>query len=436
MTVHSTAVERAYQRIWDLDLLEILLVATAFLAPLNLRMFRALTAYDVATAFLAVLVLAGPGKLREAPTSLRIAAAVMLAAGLLSTFRSTYPIEAAYHVLQFAFVFFVQLPVILTLAKSRRVIHMMIAMFVLGYLAVVAISLLAPSTAGGRVLPFYNEENANALGLPTVFLLPFVLAFGAREWRGRRRPLILFSIGAGTYMMLWALAASASRGSTAAAVVSFTVFIVCSGRVDRLGTVLRRIGGVLAVILVLGAILFQTDLFGEKLRERLAGTLAGQDPRAVVDERAALNRAGINAFLENPLIGTGFDNFRYVAQFYDDEATFHDPHNLWISFLAQTGIVGAAAFAYIIIRWFVLLLRTQSNTTNSSDREMLWAFMAAMTGIMAHSMLSPLVLQRHYWILYGLGICLCVLVGSGADARLRGVGRRDAITPIGAAVAP
>ena len=47
MTVHSTAVERGYQRIWDLDLLEILLVATAFIAPLNLRMFRALTAYDV-----------------------------------------------------------------------------------------------------------------------------------------------------------------------------------------------------------------------------------------------------------------------------------------------------------------------------------------------------------------------------------------------------
>ena len=431
MTVTSMTVERAHQRIWDLDVLEILLVATAFIAPLNLRMFRALTAYDVATALLAVLVLAAPGKLKQAPTSLRIAAAVMLAAGLLSAFRSTYPTEAVYHVLQFAFVFFVQLPVILTLARSRRVIHLMIAMFVLGYLAVVAISMLSPSTAGGRVLPFYNEENANALGLPTVFLLPFVLAFTAREWRGKRRPLVLIVFGGAIYMMVWALAASASRGSTVASVISLTVFIAFSGGTDRLGTVLRRVGVVLAVIVALGAVLFGTDLFGGKLSDRLVGTFGGEESRVVVDERAALNRAGLNAFLQNPLIGTGFDNFRYVAQFYDDEATFHDPHNLWVSFLAQTGLVGAAAFAYIIIRWFVLLLRTQSIAARGSDREELWAFIAAMAGIMAHSTLSPLVLQRHYWILYGLGICLCVLVASGPDARPRGVRPRETITPAG-----
>ena len=34
-----------------------------------------------------------------------------------------------------------------------------------------------------------------------------------------------------------------------------------------------------------------------------------------------------------------------------------------------------------------------------------------MTGLMAHSMLAPLVLQRHYWLLYGLGIALAVELG-------------------------
>jgi O-antigen ligase len=414
MTVQAATLERTHGRVEGLDLLEALLVLTAFIAPLNLRLFRALTAYDIAVALLAVLVVAGPRTLVRLPTALRVAAAIMLAAGLLSAFRSTYPIEAAYHVLQFAFVFFVQLPVILTLARSRRVIDAVIAMFVLGYLAVIAVSLLQPSTAGGRVLPFYNEENANALGLPTVFLLPFVLCFALREWRGDRRPLVLFMFGGVTYMMVWALAASASRGSTAASIVSLTVFTVCSAGVDRIGRVLLRIGVVILVILALGVVLFKTDLFGQKLEDRIVSTFGGQEPHEVTDERAALNRAGINEFLQNPFIGTGFDNFRYVSQFYDDEATFHDPHNLWIQFLAQTGIVGAAAFAYIIIRWFVLLLRTQSIATDGTDRQMLWAFIAAMMGIMAHSMLSPLVLQRHYWILYGLGISLCVLVGTGS----------------------
>lgn len=422
MIVQSTAVGAAHERTVPFDLLEILLILTAFIAPLNLRMFRALTAYDVATALLAILVLGGPVKIRPIPRALRLAAVVMLAAGLLSAFRSTYPIEAAYHVLQFAFVFFLQLPVLLTLVRSRRVIDAMLGMFVIGYLAVIAVSLLEPSTAAGRVLPFYNEENANALGLPTVFLLPFVVCFTLREWRGQRRLPVMLLYGGAIYMMVWALAASASRGSTAASILSLTVFTVCSAGIDRVGRVLLRIAIVVLVVVALGAIVSQTDLFGQKLNDRIMSTFGGQEPHTVTDERAALNRAGINAFLENPFIGTGFDNFRYVAQFYDDEATFHDPHNLWIQFLAQTGIAGAAAFAYIIIRWFVLLLRTQSVATRRSDRELLWAFIAAMLGIMAHSMLSPLVLQRHYWILYGLGMSLCLLVvmesgfvRSGAD---------------------
>ena len=80
--------------------------------------------------------------------------------------------------------------------------------------------------------------------------------------------------------------------------------------------------------------------------------------------------------------------------------------------MAQAGIFGAAAFAFIIVRWFVLVLRTQSRVRNPTDLQLLWAFLAAMAGLMCHSMLAPLVLQRHYWLLYGLGIAAAVQLGS------------------------
>jgi hypothetical protein len=44
--------------------------------------------------------------------------------------------------------------------------------------------------------------------------------------------------------------------------------------------------------------------------------------------------------------------------------------------------------------------------------ELIWAFVAAMTGIMAHSFLAPLVLQRHYWLLYGLGMSVATRIGA------------------------
>jgi O-antigen ligase len=210
--------------------------------------------------------------------------------------------------------------------------------------------------------------------------------------------------------MLWALTASASRGASATTLVSLVVFAAFRDglRFDR--RVLTRVVVLAAVLVGVGTLVYQTDLFPSTLKERIASTVDQQAGHQVSDDRIALDRAGMRAFLQSPLVGTGFDNFRYVAQFYDDQATFHDPHNVWVQFLAQSGLLGAAAFLFIIGRWFVLMVRSQRYARTRSDRELLWAFVAAMTGLMVHSMLAPLVLQRHYWLLYGLGIAAAVVV--------------------------
>jgi O-antigen ligase len=392
------------------DLLEIVFVLSAGLALLGLRIFGAFTAYDLAILGLAFLIVFGPVRIQWIPASLRVAGLLLLAAGLTSAFRSTVPIQAIYQVLQFAFVFFITLPVVFTLARSRRAIHGSLVMMMLGYLSVVVVAMLQSSQVAHRVLPFYNTENPNALGIPTILLLPFVIYFGLDQWRkGRRLPVLLLGGGAG-YVMLWALNASASRGATFATAVSVTVFILFRDGLNLGRRVLLRAAVVIVGIGVLAAIIYGTNLFPSTLKARIEGTFSGAKVQhSVADDRVALDRAGLREFLSSPLIGTGFDNFRYVSQFYDDSATFHDPHNVWVQFLAQTGIVGAAAFLFIICRWFVFMIRTQSRLRDRSRRELLWAFIAALTGLMVHSMVAPLVLQRQYWLLYGLGISAALL---------------------------
>jgi O-antigen ligase len=280
--------------------------------------------------------------------------------------------------------------------------------FILGYLVVVVMSaLLEQDLSAGRVVPFYNDGNPNALAIPTVFLVPFVVYFALDQWRKGRRLSVLAATGAALYLLLWALTASASRGATAATIVSLLLF-VAFGRGLELWRVLARIGLVALFVTAAGAGVYWTSAFPDTLKSRIEGSIASEQDQRLSDERAALNRAGVQAFLESPLIGTGFDNFRYVAQFYDDEATFHDPHNLLIQFLAQTGLVGAAAVLFIFVRWFVLLVRTQSIAVTRSQRELLWAFVAGMAGLMIHSTVAPLILHRHYWLLYGLGIAAAV----------------------------
>ncbi len=400
----------------DFDVPGILFLFSAFIAPLNLQVIRAFTAYDLITALIGLLLLFGPRRLWWPPRSLQLAALVLLAAGLLGGFRSTYPIQSVLQVLQYAFVFFVQIPVILTLARSRLMVRVALALFITGYLVVVVIAFMVQRVQlAGRVVPFFNG-NPNALAIPTIILVPFVLYFAFDLWRRGQHLAVLVAGGAVSYLMLWALTASASRGSTAATMVSLVIFIVFRNSWERPRTILLRMAMVGVGLAVVGATIYWTNVFPDTLKTRVERTLSSdQGGQTVADERIALDRAGLNAFLSSPLVGTGFDNFRYVGQFYDDAATFHDPHNLWVQFLAQTGLLGAAAFLFIILRWFVLMLHTQSRVHTKSDRQLLWAFLAAMGGLMAHSMLAPLVLQRHYWLLYGLGIVAAVELGREND---------------------
>ena len=163
----------------------------------------------------------------------------------------------------------------------------------------------------------------------------------------------------------------------------------------------------------IGAAVYWTNVFPASLKTRVERTISHQElGPSVTDGRIALDRAGWNAFLDSPLVGTGFDNFRYVAQSFDAEATFHDPHNLWIQFLAQTGLFGALAFLFVIVRWLVMMFRVQASTGSRSHRRLLCAFIAAFVGILTMSMATPQIELRQYWVLYGLGIAAAVSIPS------------------------
>jgi O-antigen ligase len=400
----------------DVDLPTVLFVVSAFIAPLNLNVVRAFTAYDLLTAGIFLLLVWSSVPMIWAPRSMRLAAIVLMMAGMLGGFRSTVPIQSVLQVIQYAFVFFVVLPVVLTIARTRAIVYAALASFLAGYLVVISIAFATQRVQlAGRVVPFFNS-NPNALAIPTVIAVPFVLCFALLLWRRGFSLTALAAAGLILTLMLWSLTASASRGSTAATMVSLIVFAVFRDGIPSWGRIALRVSLVVVALLVVGAAVYWTNIFPDTLRTRIERTIgpdaAGQ---TVSDDRFALDRAGLRAFFASPIVGTGFDNFRYVGQFYDDAATFHDPHNLWVQFLAQSGIFGAAAFAFIIVRWFVLVLRTQSRVRAPDDVTLLWAFVAAMAGLMCHSMLAPLVLQRHYWLLYALGIAAAVELGRRAQ---------------------
>lgn len=414
MSARSVSVALGVDRFHaQIEPLEAAFLFSVLLAPLNLGLFRAFTAYDLATALIAVFLVAAGRRLRPVPRSMRLAALLLMLAGLVSAFRATYPLLALGQVLQYGFIFFVQLPLIITFVRSRRMLVASLAIFFIGYVFVVVEAMLAGrgqvaaryTQVVARYTPFFTD-NPNALGVPAAFVAPFAAYFVTEFW-ARRQHMAAIAIGAVmAATIVWAIAASASRGAAAGTCVSMTVFLLFYRRSETWRTLLR-LGAFLAFVGIAAALIMYTHLLPSTIESRIQGTLqAGSQPTAptVVDDRVALDLAALREFERSPLIGVGFDNFRYVSQFYGDDASFHDPHNLLLQFLTQSGIIGAGAFVFVIVRWFVLLIRTQSATRAPAIRAIMWAFIASIAGILTVGIATPLVLQRQYWLVYGLGL--------------------------------
>lgn len=112
-------------------------------------------------------------------------------------------------------------------------------------------------------------------------------------------------------------------------------------------------------------------------QERIAAILA--DPRTVAAQVA------IRMFRASPIFGTGLDSYRLIfPRFEDDRFGLYYAHNEYAQILAETGLVGAA-----IVAWMIVLLGRRCFRfcrDASGDYRLLNAGpWAAVAGMAAHS---------------------------------------------------
>jgi O-antigen ligase len=385
---------------------DVLVIGGALVAPLNLLIFRSFTIYDL-LVFVALLYLLRAHRFVWPPAGYLAASYVFMLAALVSAFRATYATEALTQVLQYAFIFFIQVPVVISVVTTRARAVTTIALLCLGTLAAILHAYVyRPTQGAGRVVVFYSE-NPNRLGYPAAYLIPLLLVLWLLSRHAQRPVRIMATVAVlvGLYLSIWAVTASGSRSSLLGAGVALIVVVVIR---PGLGP-WRALGRLLALVTVCGVIGFALVASGQlpnTLEERIDRSLDSSDTSAqahLVGDREHLANAGMLAFLDTPLVGTGLDNFRYIAPEYDIEATPQLPHNLWLQLGVQVGAIGTAAFGVWLLLWAFDVVGT-ARRANPFDVHLLWGIFAAMAGILTIFMFAPEMLDRHYWLIAALGL--------------------------------
>ena len=143
----------------------------------------------------------------------------------------------------------------------------------------------------------------------------------------------------GSLISLVALVATASKGAMIAVGVGLVLWVILSPRGTRVTRAVATLASLAAVYLLLPA----------SVHSRFAEFL---QPNSHAYSRFALWDAGLRIFLAHPIAGVGLGNFDLFAPAYFPQGTLYAEaqaaHNLLISALAETGIIGTVLLILMI----------------------------------------------------------------------------------------
>lgn len=280
------------------------------------------------------------------------------------------------------------------------------------------------------------ERLGGPVGDPNYFavILVVVVPLGLGLLRTHLRPIERCAIAGLVLAMVLAILLTYSRGG--AFLLGLALLLSARRHRVRLPHVLMFSGALLLIVLIApSAVWSRIGTVLDPLTER-------RDVGRIVDSstelRLGAQQAAIEMFLERPFAGVGAGNFPALYQQVTTDLGLRavrgefQPHNVYLEILAETGLLGLAAYAFMVLAALGSLRKARSRLRGSSpevgDRcELMYGIEAAFLVYLTSGLLLQASYPRYFWML------LALVVAAGSAARLEPEGPR---APLGERAAP
>ena len=221
--------------------------------------------------------------------------------------------------------------------------------------------------------------NANGFGLSigviTVMMLYYYLnpTYFSRGFR----KLFLCGIIVGLFASVF----SGSRGSWLSIAICFSIIPFM--------TFPKYTRYILLAYFLIGAIGILSGLFGYMYDE-----VQGLRYDAI-HYREQLLKIGIDAVKNYPWTGVGLSSFNYYWNFLDGT-----PHNIWLNFASQIGVLGTLVLAIYYASLVVRLIRAIFHS-KAFNRMMLKSFLLGTVFFLITTMVRPGIWNKFWWLYFG-----------------------------------
>ena len=192
--------------------------------------------------------------------------------------------------------------------------------------------------------------------------------------------------------------ATLSRTGVMLFVVAFVLLLLSEGFITR------RLKAVLILVLFLALfVMFLPSDFVQTIEERAS------EESAEEETRYGLWRAGMDMFQAHPITGVGIGRFRYeifeYAQYYlNDKYLDLGAHNMYISILAETGLVGFTLFMLMLLSALDSYWKT-IRTGTRSEKSIAIIWMIALIILMIGGMTKHDQYEKLLWSTIGASLC-------------------------------
>jgi O-antigen ligase len=275
-----------------------------------------------------------------------------------------------------------------------------------------------------RAFGTFGMPNSYAGYLAQIFPLSLALLVGTACYlmssrsRGHRLPVLALwaCIVAASSLTLGGLVAAYSRGAWLGTLAALAVMVLAVSRRLFLGTAV-------VLALTLGLVWLQgPPLLPQFLGQRLA-SLTDQlqifdvtqqmvtPANFAVAERMSQWQAGINMFQKNPILGVGIGNYSSAYPDYFVGIWVFSrghAHNYYINSAAETGVIGLAAYLWLLGYW-LYSLASASRKQFGLVRSMAVGALGAVVAMSVHNLVDNmhvLSMGVYQGTLYAMGVAL------------------------------
>ncbi len=253
-------------------------------------------------------------------------------------------------------------------------------------------------------------NDPNFWGRILLMIVPLSLALFADRRAGRQRWCWLVPFA----LLLGGVYLTGSRGTLLAGALVILIWALLSG---------RRYARKVAFAPVVAALVMAIPGVGSRLATLGdVTTTAGAEADASLTDRYGAAEVSMRMFFDHPLLGVGVQNFQFVEQQYlrfsgiGGAATA--PHDLYLEFLAESGLIGLMGWLAFFIASIGVVLRTRVRLRPMSRGEEPsrdWLLSGAVLAALTAWAFTGFTLHIDNLRIYGLVLA----IGASLDVRTR-----------------